>query len=232
VFEDSIWWMPTSPLPLRIQAPTGTRDLFYSHVSPYFGGDNYTYDDPTTGFPNISFNGAPDVNRHTSDDSVDKLDTTQLKRSSFLGLSVTSAADQVQRAVMSNIEKECAVSAEIHCDVVTLFSGAVYNLYSYKRYTDVRLVFAPEFDAAFFGGDPDNFTYPRYDLDIAFFRVYENDKPAHLENYLPWSPVGVKNNELIFVSGNPGSTNRWRTISQLDFLRDVDYPNCLAPCES
>jgi hypothetical protein len=88
VYEDSIWWMPTSPLPLRIQAPTGTRDIFYSHVSPYFGGDDYTYDDPTTGFPNISFNGAPDVNRHTSDDSVDKLDTTQLKRSSFLGLSV------------------------------------------------------------------------------------------------------------------------------------------------
>jgi aminopeptidase YwaD len=98
VFDDSIWWMPTSPLPLRIQAPTGTRDLFYSRVSPYFGGDDYTYDDPTTGFPSISFNGAPDVNRHTSDDSIDKLDTTQLKRSSFLGLSVGYMAAMATRA--------------------------------------------------------------------------------------------------------------------------------------
>lgn len=92
VFEDSIWWMPTSPLPLRLQAITGSRDIFYSRVSPYFGGDDYTFDDRTTGFPGISFNGAPDVNRHTSDDSVDKLDTTQMKRSSFLGLSVAYMA--------------------------------------------------------------------------------------------------------------------------------------------
>jgi Peptidase S46 len=140
-----------------------------------------------------------------------------------------SAAEmsQVQRAAISNVEKACAVSPEIRCEVVALFSGAVYDLYKYKRYADVRLVFAPEFAAAFFGGDPDNFTYPRYDLDIAFLRVYENSKPAHLDNYLHWSPAGVTDKALVFVSGNPGSTSRWKTMAQLYFLRDVDYPSRL-----
>ena len=137
-----------------------------------------------------------------------------------------SAADagQAQRAAMSAIEQDCAKSTGLRCDVVTLYSGEVYNLYKYKKYTDVRLVFAPEFDAAFFGGDPDNFTYPRFDLDITFFRVYENDKPAHLDHYLQWSHGGVKDNELIFVSGHPGSTGRLLTMSQLGYLRDLDYP--------
>ncbi len=100
-----------------------------------------------------------------------------------------SAADagQAQRAAMSEIEKDCTTATGLRCDVVTFYSGQVYNLYKYKKYTDVRLVFAPDFDIAFFGGDPDNFTYPRYDLDITFFRVYENDKPAHLDHYLNWS---------------------------------------------
>ena len=96
-------------------------------------------------------------------------------------------AGQAQRAAMSQIEEDCTKSTGLRCDVIIFYSGQVYNLYKYKKYTDVRLVFAPEFDAAFFGGDPDNFTYPRYDLDITFFRVYENDKPAHLDNYLQWS---------------------------------------------
>ena len=117
-----------------------------------------------------------------------------------------AAAGQAQRSAMSAIEKDCATSTGLRCDVVMLYSGEVYNLYKYKKYTDVRLVFAPEFDAAFFGGDPDNFTYPRYDLDITFFRVYENDKPVHLDNYLQWSKVGVKDGDLIFVSGHPGGT--------------------------
>jgi hypothetical protein len=126
-----------------------------------------------------------------------------------------SAADagQAQRAAMSQIEKDCSTSTGLRCDVVTFYSGQVYNLYKYKKYTDVRLVFAPEFDAAFFGGDPDNFTYPRYDLDITFFRVYEDGHPAHLDNYLRWSRTGVKDNELIFVSGHPGSTSRQQTLA-------------------
>jgi len=138
-----------------------------------------------------------------------------------------AAAGQAQRSAMSAIEKDCATSTGLRCDVVTLYSGEVYDLYKYKKYTDVRLVFAPEYDAAFFGGDPDNFTYPRYDLDITFFRVYENDKPVHLDNYLRWSKVGVKDGDLIFVSGHPGHTDRLDTMAQLQFLKDVDYPSRL-----
>ncbi len=143
------------------------------------------------------------------------------------GMSAAEAG-QAQRAAMSTIEKECATSARLRCDVVTLYSGEVYDLYKYKKYTDVRLVFSPEFDAAFFGGDPDNFTYPRYDLDITFFRIYENDKPVHLDHYLKWSKTGVKDGDLIFVSGHPGGTDRLRTVAQLQFLKDVNYPVRLA----
>lgn len=141
-----------------------------------------------------------------------------------------SAADagQAQRAAMSQIEKDCSTSTGLRCDVVTFYSGQVYNLYKYKKYTDVRLVFAPEFDIAFFGGDPDNFTYPRYDLDITFFRVYEDGHPAHLDNYLRCSRTGVKNDELVFVSGHPGNTSRQQTMAQLEFTRDVNYPSVLA----
>lgn len=140
-----------------------------------------------------------------------------------------SAADagQAQRAAMSDVEKNCSTSTGLRCDVVIFYSGQVYNLYKYKKYTDVRLVFAPEFDIAFFGGDPDNFTYPRYDLDITFFRVYENGKPAHLDNYLKWSSTGVNDGDLIFVSGHPGNTGRLLTMAQLEFLRDVQYPAAL-----
>ncbi len=140
-----------------------------------------------------------------------------------------SAADagQAQRAAMSDVEKNCSTSTGLRCDVAIFYSGQVYNLYKYKKYTDVRLVFAPEFDIAFFGGDPDNFTYPRYDLDIAFFRVYEGGKPAQLDNYLKWSSTGVNDGDLIFVSGHPGNTGRLLTLAQLEFLRDVQYPAAL-----
>jgi hypothetical protein len=140
----------------------------------------------------------------------------------------TAEAGTKQRANMANLEQECAKSTGLRCDVVTLYSGGMYQLYKYKKYTDVRLVFAPEFDIAFFGGDPDNFEYPRYDLDITFFRVYENGKPAHLDNYFKWSTTGVKDGELEFVSGNPGSTGRLNTMAQLEFLRDTAYPFRLA----
>src|SRR6185437_13815105 len=106
----------------------------------------------------------------------------------------------------------------------TLYGGAEYHLYRYKRYTDVRIVFAPEKAIAFFGGDPDNFEYPRYDLDIAFLRAYENGKPAVVKNYLKLSSAGVGQNDLVFVSGNPGRTDRLLTVASLVSLRDVTLP--------
>jgi len=136
-------------------------------------------------------------------------------------------AAQAQRAAMAAIEQDCVKSTGLRCDVVTLYSGEVFNLYKYKKYTDVRLVFAPEQQTAYYGGDPDNFTYPRYDLDIAFFRVYENGKPAHIDNYLRWSRTGAREGDLIFVSGHPGSTGRLLTFSQIELLRELDYPTRL-----
>lgn len=143
----------------------------------------------------------------------------------------TAEAGQAQRAAMSALEKECAAASGLRCDIVTFYAGGAYHLYKYKKYTDVRLVFAPEVDIAFFGGDPDNFNFPRYDLDVAFFRVYEDGKPAPTARYLKWSKTGVKENELIFVSGHPGSTGRLKTMTELEFLRDVYYPFLLKSYE-
>ncbi len=136
-------------------------------------------------------------------------------------------AQKARRAVTSAIEKESLDKTGLRSDVVTLYQGGQYHLYRYKKYTDVRLVFAPEQDVAFFGGDPDNFEYPRYDLDICFFRVYENDKPAKIEHYLTWSGAGCKDGDLVFVAGHPGHTDRLNTVAHLDYLRDVSVPNSL-----
>jgi len=134
-------------------------------------------------------------------------------------------AGEAQRKTMSRLESQCSDPAKnIRCETVTLYSGGLYHLYKYKKYTDVRLVMAPEFDAAFFGGDPDNFTYPRYDLDITFFRVYENGKPIHVDNYLSFTTAGVKEGDLVFISGHPGSTGRLLSTAQLNYLREVAYP--------
>lgn len=135
----------------------------------------------------------------------------------------TADAGQAQRGAMSAIEQECSTGG-LRCDVITLYAGGMYHLYQYRKYTDVRLVFAPEADIAFFGGDPDNFEFPRYDLDITFFRVYENGRPAQIEHYLTWSKAGVKEGDPVFVSGHPGSTGRMLTVAQMQFLRDVQYP--------
>jgi len=135
----------------------------------------------------------------------------------------TVDAGKAQREEMAALEKQCS-SGDIRCDAVVLYSGAMFNLYKYKKYDDIRLVFAPEFAIAFFGGDPDNFEYPRYDLDISFFRAYENGQPAHTANYLKWSPNGASDNELIFVSGHPGRTGRLLTMDQLAYYRDYEYP--------
>ena len=129
-----------------------------------------------------------------------------------------------QKAATADIEKDCRDSTLNRCDVVSLYSGGIFDLYQYKRYTDVRLVFAPEFMAAFFGGDKDNFTYPRYCLDVAFLRVYENDRPIEPAAYLPWSGEGVHEGDLVFVSGHPGRTDRLLTKAQLLFERDRRIP--------
>ena len=134
-----------------------------------------------------------------------------------------SEANRLRKAEMSSIENACSAKG-FDCHVVTLYAGGKYNLYRYKEYDDVRLVFAPEFLSAFFGGDPDNFSYPRYCLDITFLRAYEDDKPAKPENYLRWSKQGTKAGELQFVSGHPGSTGRLNTLAQLEFFRDISYP--------
>ncbi|NMC66376.1 MAG: S46 family peptidase [Acidobacteria bacterium] len=125
---------------------------------------------------------------------------------------------------IAEIQKEATEKSGLRCQVVSLYSGSMYNLYKYKTYNDVRLVFAVENDIAFFGGDPDNFTYPRYDLDISIFRIYENGQPLKTKDYLKWSTTPLKEGDLVFCSGNPGSTGRLLTYDQLLFLRDVSYP--------
>ncbi len=129
-----------------------------------------------------------------------------------------------RRGVMAEIEEESKKKTGYRSDVVTLYQGGVYNLYRYKVYTDVRLVFAPEAQAAFYGGDPDNFEYPRFDMDVCFFRVYEDGKPIHPEHYLKWSKSGAADDELVFVSGHPGRTERLDTVANLEALRDVETP--------
>jgi len=134
---------------------------------------------------------------------------------------------KARQAAIAGIERESQQKTGLRSDVVTLYQGGEYWLYRYKKYTDVRLVFAPEQQIAFWGGDPDNFTYPRYDLDLALFRVYENDKPIETQNYLKWNPKGAGDGELVFVSGHPGSTERLDTMAQLAYERDMVEPTTL-----
>jgi len=128
------------------------------------------------------------------------------------------------RGEIGAIEKECQVDAKTHCQVVTLYRGGLYHLYRYRRWEDVRLVFAPEESVAQFGGDPDNYEYPRWGYDLSFFRVYEDGKPAATPDYFRWSKAGAKEGDLIFMSGNPGRTSRLLTLAQLRFERDVVIP--------
>ncbi len=136
-------------------------------------------------------------------------------------------AFEARRGAIAKIEAASLKESGLRSDVVTLYQGGQYHLYRYKRYTDVRLVFAPEQQIAFFGGDADNFAYPRYDLDMCFFRVYENGKPAKIEHYLKWSKDGVSDNEIVFVAGHPGHTDRLNTVADLEYQRDVRYPFAL-----
>lgn len=133
-------------------------------------------------------------------------------------------AEQSRRAVMGQIEKEAGKNTDLRCEIVALFQGGKYSLHRYKRFNDVRIVFAPEASVGFFGGDPDNFEYPRYNLDVSFFRVYEKGKPYHPKHWLKWNSDGLRDGELVFVSGHPGHTNRFETVDHLAFRRDFSFP--------
>jgi len=152
--------------------------------------------------------------------------TTRVNGAVNSGVSPDVAASARQN-VIAQIEKESNDKTGLRSDVVTLYQGSAYHLYRYKRYDDVRLVFAPEQQIAFFGGDPDNFEYPRYDLDICIFRAYENGQPARINDFLKWNSRGPSDGELTFVSGSPGKTDRQLTLDELADMRDRFLPYLL-----
>jgi len=154
-------------------------------------------------------------------------DVTSKVNASVPAGATAEEAFKARRRSMAEIEKASLEKTGFRSDVVTLFQGGAYHLYRFKKYTDVRLVFAPEQQIAFFGGDPDNFEYPRFDLDICLFRVYENDKPVKVPHHLSWSKSGAAPGELTFVSGHPGRTSRLLTVAELEYLRDRQFPYTL-----
>lgn len=166
------------------------------------------------------------------DQLVDIEDVTS-RVSSVVKRNMSAAeANDARRAEITAIESESTKATGMKSDVVTLYQGGQYNLYRYKKYTDVRLVFVPEFQAAFFGGDPDNFNFPRFNIDMALVRAYENDQPVKSENYFKWSKAGAKDGELVFVTGHPGTTQRLNTVGHLESLRDVAIPLVIRMLES
>ncbi len=155
-------------------------------------------------------------------------DVTDRVKSAVQASMSPEEANKARRNAIAQIEKESRETTGLRSDVVTLYQGGQFHLYRYKRYDDVRLVFAPEEQIAFYGGDPDNFEYPRFDLDVCIFRAYENGKPARIEHFLKWNPNGAKDGELTFVSGHPGRTDRQLTTSDLAELRDEEVPYLLS----
>ena len=136
-----------------------------------------------------------------------------------------AALVQARTGVTGQIEKDsCGADATLRCQVVRLYQGGQYKLYKYRKYSDVRLAFSPGVPAAFFGGDPDNFNFPRYDLDSAFLRLYENGKPVSTPDHLTWNAAAPKDGEPVFVAGNPGGTDRQLTVAQLETQRDLSLP--------
>jgi peptidase S46-like protein len=174
---------------------------------------------------------APDQEMKSPDLEVNVLvsmeNVTEHVRSAVKNAKTDQEEFKARKAVLADIERESTEKTGLRSDIVTLYQGGEYWLYRYKKYTDVRIVFAPEEQIAFFGGDPDNFTYPRYDLDFALFRIYENGKPLENKEYLKWNSKGAGENELVFVTGHPGSTQRLDTVAQLEFERDYLETNLI-----
>lgn len=157
---------------------------------------------------------------------VEVTDVTHQIQAATQGVTESEFGATLRREV-SRIEQACSQATKLRCDVVRLYHGGLYHLYRYRRFSDVRLVFLPETNAARFGGDPDNFNYPRYALDVSFLRVYENGKPLLTEHFFPVNPRGAAPGDLVFSTGNPGSTQRLLTLAQLCFLRDALNPQQL-----
>jgi hypothetical protein len=153
-------------------------------------------------------------------------DVTSTVHNATAGKSGRALVD-AQQAIEAKLSASCGTAESVRCDVVSLYHGGLYKLYHYVRYTDVRLVMAPEYSVAQFGGDPDNFNFPRFDYDMSLVRAYVGDQPAATPDYLHWSAAGSKAGDLVFVSGNPGSTQRLLTTAQLAYLRDIALPQSL-----
>ena len=161
--------------------------------------------------------------------SLQKIEDVTVKVNAAINSAQSSAETlAARRAAIAAIEKEAQAKTGLEAEVVTLYQGGQYHLYLYKKFTDVRLVFAPEFDAAFYGGDADNFTFPRYCLDMTIWRVYENGKPFRTVNFLPWSTTPLKDGDAVFTTGHPGATQRLNTVAHLEFLRDFALPLSIA----
>ncbi len=158
-------------------------------------------------------------------------DVTARVRAAISPGATAAEAEAAHKAVVAAIEKEAFDRTGFQSDVITLFGGARYDLYEYKKYPDVRLVFSPDAQAATFGGDPDNFEFPRFDLDISFFRIYDHGKPLNSRDYLKWNSAGPAKDQLIFVAGHPGASQRLVTVDDLEFQRDVRLPYAVSELE-